>query len=258
MIFGAVKLPPKIVTFTVAMNDVNLRAVYNSWGFSAPAAEDTVLFVINPGVIIGASSTAAWAMQPGGWPEMTGAAGAPTLNMIVQGRIQGAGGQGGGANGNGGQAGGNAFYIDRSINLVTNGAQIWGGGGGGGNSVMISGGQQFNGGGGAGTVPGPAGVPTVGQDQWWTWGQPGTSEAGGAGFRAANNPAINQGNGGNPGLAGQAAYSDNPGYENDYGGGGPGYAVYGWGNCRFGNWDYTKQEFVYTGAHNADIRGSLA
>jgi len=66
-----------------------------------------------------------------------------------------------------------------------------------------------------------------------------------------------QANGGGPGQAGQAAYGQNPGYVTDHGGGGTNYAVYNWNNCRFGNWDYTKQEFVLTNVHGADIRGNI-
>jgi len=255
MMLGKVKPPPKVVTWTGNAFDVNLRATFNSWYGGTINPEDTILFVINPGVYIGASSTGAWALQPGGWGDLPASA---TLTLMIQGRIQGAGGQGGGANSNGGLGGGGAMYIDRGMNIVANGAQIFGGGGGGGNSLMINGGQQFGGGGGAGYTPGPKGVSNVGEDQWWHHPTDGTTEQGGTGFRADNNPAINQGNGGGPGEAGQAAYSANPGYEYDFGGGGAGWAVYGWGNCSFGNWDGTKNEFVYTGAHNADIRGGLA
>jgi len=260
-IMGKIKPPPKVVTFTGNAHDVNLRAVYNSWGYPAPKAEDTILFIINPGVYIGASSTGAWALQLGGWGEMdSGPSPRATLNMIVYGRIQGAGGQGGGYQSGGpGAAGGPAFYVDRSINLVTAGAQIFAGGGGGGATYMPSNTYYFNGGGGCGYNPGPAGVPYFYTgNSFWHAGTDGTTESGGTGFRADNNPAINQGNGGGPGQAGQAAYGNNPGYVTDHGGGGTNYAVYGWGNCRFGYWDSVKQEHVYTGVHGADIRGSLA
>jgi hypothetical protein len=259
-IMGKIKPPPKVVTFTSSTQNINLRAVYNAAGYPAPVAEDTILFIVNPGVYIGATSTGVWALQPGGWPEMdTGpVAVRPTLNMIVYGRIQGHGGQGGGAQGAAGSDGGPAFFLDRYMNLVTAGAQIFAGGGGGGSTYMPSNGYYFNGGGGCGYNPGPAGVPNFYTgNSFWHAGQPGTTEAGGVGFRADNNAAINQGNGGGPGAAGQAAYGNNPGYVVDYGGGGTNYAVYGWGYCRFGYWDSVKQEHVYTGVHGADIRGNI-
>jgi hypothetical protein len=259
-IMGKIKPPPKVVTFASNTHDVVLRTSYNNAGYPAPKAEDTILFIINSGVYIGASSTGAWALQLGGWPEMdVGGVVAPTLNMIVYGRIQGAGGQGGGQQSGGpGATGGPAFYVDRSINLVTAGAQIFAGGGGGGSTVQNFNGAYYNGGGGCGYNPGQPGVKTAADNPpFWTFATAGTTEAGGTGFRASNNPAINQGNGGGPGEAGQAAYGANPGYVVDYGGGGTNYAVYGWGNCRFGYWDSVKQEHVYTGVHGADIRGNL-
>jgi hypothetical protein len=148
--------------------------------------------------------------------------------------------------------------MDRGMNMVTNGAQIFGGGGGGGNSQLINGGTQFNGGGGCGYTPGPAGGPGPPGDGWWIMGQDGTTENGGTGFRTTLDPNCKIGDGGGPGQAGTTAYSNAPGYYYDFAGGPAGWAVYGWGNCSFGNWDGTRNEFVYTGAHNADIRGGLA
>jgi len=98
MMLGKVKPPPKVVTWTGNAFDVNLRATFNAWYGATINPEDTIVLVINPGVYIGASSTGAWALQPGGWGDLPASA---TLTLIIQGRIQGAGGQGGGANSNG-------------------------------------------------------------------------------------------------------------------------------------------------------------
>lgn len=246
---------PKTITFAANTLDVNLRAYYNAYIGTALEADDTILFIVNPGVYIGASSTAGWALQPGDWSDLPGTA---SLNLIVYGRIQGAGGQGGGTNGNGGQPGGSALYMDRSINMVTNGAQIFGGGGGGGNSQLVAGGTQFNGGGGSGYVPGPAGGPGPPGDGWWIMGTDGTTESGGTGFRTVLDPNCKMGDGGGPGESGTTAFSNAPPYYYDFAGGGPGNAVYGWGNILFGDWDGANNKFIYTGAHNADIRGPIA
>jgi len=253
---GTVKPAPKVVTWTGNAFDINLRATYNAWGYTL-VPFDTVLFVINPGVYIGASSTGAWACQLGGWGDMPVGA---TLNMIIYGRIQGAGGKGGGFQGDG-EGGGPCMYVDRQINLVTNGAQIFAGGGGGGRAIWAYNGQLSEaGGGGCGYNPGLAGdqYPYSPSEPWWHPALDGTTESGGTGFRADNNGAIGGGDGGGPGAPGGSAFGDNAGYEYYFPGGPTNWAVYGWGNCTFGNWDFTKQEFVYTGAHNADIRGNLA
>jgi hypothetical protein len=258
---GKIKPPTKVVTFSASTQDTVLRATYNLY-HPAPKAEDTVLFIVNSGVYMGASSTGNWAVDVGSWPEMDAGAVAtrPTLNMIVYGRIQGAGGQGGGSQSGGpGAAGGGAFTTSRSINLITAGAQIWAGGGGGGAFRDNSSGYYFNGGGGCGYSAGAAGVPTFYTgNSWWHGALDGTTEGGGTGFRADNAAAIQGGDGGGPGAAGEAGDGQNPGYVTNHGGGAFGYAVSGWGNCRFGTWNSTKQEFVYTGVHGADIRGSLA
>jgi hypothetical protein len=259
---GNVKNPTRIIE--VVGNDINLRDYYNA-RYPAPVANDVIFFVINPGVIIGASSISTWALQKGSWPEVTGAPGAPTMTLQVRGRIQGCGGKGGGYQKlDGGSPGGNALYVDSSFDLDTTSAQIWSGGGGGGNASWVAFGTLSEpGGGGAGSVPGHAGdQPTQAeidaQAPWWRLAKDGTTEAGGIGFRADNNPAIGGGNGGNPGEVGGTAFGDNAGYEYYWPGGAPGYAINAIGNCRFGNWDAAKQEFVYTGAHGADIRGYIA
>ena len=253
---GKTKPPPKVVTWTGNAFDVNLRAMFNAWYPGGMVPGDTILSdhqsrrlhwrVIDRSLGIAAGRLAG-DCQP-----------AATLTLMIQGRIQGAGGQGGGTNSNGGLGGGGAIYMDRGMNMVTNGAQIFGGGGGGGNSQLIQGGTQFNGGGGCGYNPGPAGGPGPPGDGWWIMGQDGTTENGGTGFRTVLDPNCKIGDGGGPGQPGTTAYSNAPGYYYDFAGGPAGWAVYGWGNCSFGNWDGTKKEFVYTGAHNADIRGGLA
>jgi hypothetical protein len=250
-------IPPKEVTISANTYDVNLRALYNAAGFPAPYLGDTVVFYINSFVIVGASSTGAWALQLGSWPEMDLSPGTPiqpTLNLVMRtgARIQGAGGQGGGSGGGTGAGGGSAFYAARKINMVTGGARLWGGAGGGGGSDFSGGATFFNGGGGAGTVPGqPGALYNPGGAIVYTNAQPGTADAGGAGL---SGPGGTTGDGGGPGVGGGSGATS--GFTN-YGGGGPGYSVYGWGNCTFGTWDDTLKKFTATGTHGADIRGPI-
>jgi Phage tail fibre adhesin Gp38 len=184
------------VIFDVSRNDVNLQTVHD--GIFAPAVSgDTVNCYINTGVIIGSSSTASPAFTVGTF------AGGVTVNIIINGRIQGHGGNGGtfvsGAPTNG-LAGGTAMYTRRAVN-VTNNSQIWGGGGGGGSARGSGGGGTFlnGGGGGCGTDFGLGGLATgfVSGTAYFNNGNPGTSEGGGT---APFSPA--GGNGGGPGLAG--------------------------------------------------------
>jgi len=253
------RIPPKIVTIGAGTRyDTNLRAVYNAAGHPAPALGDTIAIYIEPGAKLAASSTGAWALQLGSWPEIgVGGAVAPTLNVMVKAgvRIQGAGGQGGGPEQSGpGGAGGGAFYVGRSVNLVTTGSQIFGGGGGGG-GANNPGYVWCGGGGGCGNVGGPAGTGAgLGGGTAQTAGSADAAGTGWVNFGGGSRC----GNGGTYGAAGQAANGDWSGGFVAFGGGAAGYSVYGWGNCTFGTWDYTLLKFTATGVHGADIRGSIA
>jgi Concanavalin A-like lectin/glucanases superfamily len=201
--YGA-DIDPTLHTIVLDSNesDINLRTRHDEL-YAAPVSGDTVTLIIASGAIIGSSSTTTPALDIGAWPAGV------TVNVHVNGRIQGAGGVGGGiivgptyiAAGNGGLA----LLTGRAINLILNtgAGQIWGGGGGGGSG----GGPGMGGGGGAGYVPGLGGVDFAsGSDK----AQPGTTEAGGAGTHAG---AANGGVGGGPGLAGGTA-TGNVGVDN--------------------------------------------
>jgi hypothetical protein len=170
------------------------------------------------------------------------------INLIVKGRIQGAGGKGGkGANavtdthGQPGLVGGDALYTRYPINLILDDgvARVWSGGGGGGGSGCRNPNDHGGGGGGggAGQVPGIGGA--LGSSQAEA-GDPGTLDAGGRGGRAYTSdnffalPGYSNnrrgGTGGAPGQAGATGQfnSDlNPGS-----GGAAGKAIDGVSFCK--------------------------
>jgi hypothetical protein len=185
--------------------NLNARDLFDSL-YPSPDASTVVDIIIESGVVVGSTSTALNAFEVGSWP--TGA----TVNLTVNGRIQGKGGQGGdGSSTSGslraGKPGGVALYTRFPINLSGVG-EIYGGGGGGG-----GGGPDFNaggrGGGGAGTDGGLAGGGrgTVNN---------GTADAGGAGGGGTGGSG-NGGNGGGPGANGTGG-SSSSGYSGGTGG----------------------------------------
>jgi hypothetical protein len=176
--------------------------------FRHPADSYPAIFHVHAGVIVGASDTEHAALETGAFPD------GATLAIVNEGRIQGAGGEGGfggscGVGSTSGLPGGPALALAMDVTLE-NRVEIWGGGGGGG-----GGGDSCDegtcwptggGGGGAGTEAGlgggyhpadPAcgvrGGPSVGD------GLPGTSETGGG-------PNYAGGRGGDPGRPGSAGY----------------------------------------------------
>jgi len=176
-----------------------------------------VTLTIQPGVVVGSSSTGTYALSV---PNAFNASDTVAIvnNGVVQGRAGngGAGGsnprvgdQGGGPGGGGG-TGGNAVYVNFATTLTNNGTLAGGGGGGGGGGAGVW--QQINpksppnyayaggggGGGGAGNTAGsgggggnPGGGPGGG-------GNSSSGGGGGAGFLI--NPG--QGRGGNGGAGG--------------------------------------------------------
>lgn len=183
-----------VVIFDVNRNNVNLRDVHDDI-YAEAQSGDTVNCYINTGILIGSDSVDNPAFEVGTFN------GGVTVNLFVNGRIQGKGGAGSGANNKTplepGEGGGTALYTRQAINLEN--TEIWGGGGGGGGAVGIAGFNSYRngGGGGAGTQPGAGGVPTSAASLKRP-GDPGTSEAGGA-----QSFSPTGGNGGGPGLAGQ-------------------------------------------------------
>jgi len=169
--------------------------------FGAPTDQDVIdgvylTVTVNEGVIVGSSTTSGIAFRVDSTPWPTGF---PIL-IVINGRIEGAGGRGGdsasNSNGNGsaGFPGGTALYTRKAISLTTTNGELWGGGGGGGGSSAQPGGppNTGGGGGGAGQSPGAGGAALLAGG---TPGNPGTTEAGGA-------PGGFGGIGGGPGLSG--------------------------------------------------------
>lgn len=178
------------------INNVDLREMHDSL-YAAPESGDTVNVIIQAGVIVGSTSVSEPALDAGTWPAGV------TINVELDGRIQGKGGNGGnGGASQAGQAGGTALFTRQAINLTWTDGEIWGGGGGGGGSPPLEVGEGsenddgYGGGGGAGQLPGSGGA---GLNEGGP-GSAGTTEAGGAG-----GAIIVTGAGGGPGLAGSNA-----------------------------------------------------
>lgn len=202
---------PDIHSIVIDANllNVNLRTMHDTL-YGAPVSGNTVTCTINAGVTVGSTSASSPAFDIGTWPAGV------TINLIVNGRIQGKGGAGGNGaaltagQGGAGGTGGTALKTRQAIILTLNN-QIWsGGGGGGGNggNGSVVGGQTFfgvaGGGGGAGTNGGGGGAHSIGSGgSNATSGNPGTATAGGAGGNALG--AVGPGGaGGGPGLNGAA------------------------------------------------------
>lgn len=186
-----------VILIDANTQNVNLRDMHDSL-YAEATSGVTVFCTVLAGVLVGSSSTANPAFDVGTW-----AAGV-TVDITVQGTIEGAGGNGAAGTtttGNAGSVGGPALYTRRAITLRDASGAIWGGGGGGGAG---GGGHGTGGGGGgaAGQLPGNGGSPG---------GSPGTTTAGGAfgnpvgGFTGGNGRG---GNGGGPGLSGSSGTGD--------------------------------------------------
>jgi len=230
--FGAVVDPLlDTVIFDVNANNVNLETVHDSL-YAVAVSGDVVRAFVNAGVIIGSTSTSAAAFEVGNFVAGV------TVQLFVNGRIQGCGGVGGvggdansdvpsAGNGTAGGAGGTALYTRRAILLTSTSGQIWGGGGGGGGDggtatagILAEAGD--GGSGGAGTNAGAGGAGGVASG---TIGPPtllqGTAGAGGS---AANGGHSFGGAGGNPGANGGAGSAGSAGGD-VFGSGGAGGAA---------------------------------
>ena len=129
-----------------------------------------VTLTINPGVVVGSSSTGTYALNV---PNAFNAG--DTVTIVNNGTVIGRGGNGGSGGsgftnpGGGGGNGGNAVYVNRALILTNNGTLAGGGGGGGGGgaqnnssftpkgSPSPSGSGGGGGGGGAGNTAGSGG-----------------------------------------------------------------------------------------------------
>lgn len=211
--FNPDDLADRVIIVDSNFNTFNLRNAHDSIFPEVTDADVTagvnLTCVVEADVIVGSSSTSGPAFVVGDWPE-----GFP-ITLRVVGRIRGHGGKGGKAGaipipGLPGSAGGTALYTRFPIELDVDDGEIWGGGGGGAGSPF-----GFAGGGGAGQLPGEGGDP-FNESTPTGAGEPGTTEAGGAG---AGSSGIGGGMGGGPGLAGANVSSTS--------GGNPGAAIDG-------------------------------
>lgn len=200
----------RVIVIDGNTTDINLEDLHNTL---YPVATDqdvidgvNLICYIETGVSVGASIASAGsanvagpAFTIGDWPV-----GFP-ITLVVNGRIQGAGGRGG-SNAlvivaASGQKGGSALYTRFPINLEVGAGEIWGGGGGGGAGEVT--GNPGNdpssgGGGGAGFNPGTGGIHSTFNSVPGDDGDPGTITTGGAGGNITNKG----GAGGGPGIAG--------------------------------------------------------
>lgn len=181
-------------------NDFNIRTEHDAL-FQVPVSGDVVRVIISSGVVVGASSTSATALQTGSFPA--------GVEIIVQnlGRIAGHGGNGGAPGITGlfedgfpGLAGGLALSVAVPVKIYNVvGTIAGGGGGGGGGSAGASSGEGGGGGGGAGRNVG-TGYTFLGAPA-----SDGTLLAGGAGGDTTTGG--DGGAGGGPGQAGSSGTS---------------------------------------------------
>lgn len=184
---------PVTLSITASGRNVNLRTLADAAGYNgtSPAA---VTVTVVAGVIIGSTSTTAYALDTGTWPTGT------TLQLIIGSGayVVGKGGDGGG-NGGGldlggapGSPGGPALCLRIPTTISNTGIIAGGGGGGGGANDGIGGVDSPFGGGGAGDLPGNAGK---------AWA--GTLTTGGIAHRDASGGDGTPGNGGALGSDGK-------------------------------------------------------
>jgi hypothetical protein len=194
---------PDVHTLIIDSNgsNINLRTLHDSV-YGTPLSGQTINITLATGIVVGSSSTTLPAIDTGTWP------GGVTVRFTVNGRIQGAGGNGGfgrslvfaAGTGTAGNNGGIALQVSNAITLIDAAGAIWGGGGGGGGSTSPSGGSGC-GGGGSGTIGGTHG----GGDALTAHGSDGTATTGGGGGAPAS--GYTGGSGGNPGSNGNASFT---------------------------------------------------
>lgn len=137
----------------------NWRASYDQL-YPPPTPQDDIICIVSGGVIVGSREVSIPSFTVGNWP--TGV----KLDLRIQGRIQGKGGNGGNLYaGEGGglqigraENGGTSIYTRTPVR-ITQSNQIWGGGGGGATRVTGGGSNYYfyGGGGGQGYVGGAGG-----------------------------------------------------------------------------------------------------
>lgn len=184
-------LSTRSIIVDASIKNVNLRSAHDAL-YGEPLSGDTIICRILSGVVVGSVSTSLPAFNVGSWPAGV------TVRLIVEGTIQGRGGDGGtGAYpfnfATSGSPGGPALYTRFAIELqLPSSGKIWSGGGGAGGGDKINNSSYgAAGGGGAGTDPG------LGNNG----SQPGTPTTGGAPAAAGPGGGLG-GVGGGPGLPG--------------------------------------------------------
>jgi hypothetical protein len=211
-------MQPTSVTILISTNNLNLWSYLVANGFATAGTPGFWVVTIDSRAVFGSSSAATPAFDTGVFPAGS------TLQIINNGRIEGAGGAGGigatvtstcavtSASSPGG-GGGPALQARLALTMTNNGGVWGGGGGGGGGMAKVYTGRQAaigggGGGGGAGVVGGAIGAGGTGTASGANGGV-GTATAGGAGGAGGNFPGLafggTGGNGGGPGLAGNAA-----------------------------------------------------
>jgi hypothetical protein len=227
--YGAVN--KAIYTLTIAADTQNYD-VYANRGPSYVAGDSDITVQINPGVTVGSTTTAAYALLvPSAFNP------ADTITIVNNGAIRGAGGTGGNGGsttgattpGTPGLSGGNAIYVNRPTTITNNNTVAGGGGGGGGGGARLVSiptpkgpsnrrGGGGGGGGGAGAFVGAGGALGTTPASPGAVGSPGAATTGGAGGAGgAVSPAVGTGGaggtGGGAGAAGVAsvAPADSPG-----------------------------------------------
>lgn len=202
VLFAASNDDPNFHPLVIDSNttNVNLRTIHDAV-YGPPTVDTVVECRILAGVDVTSASQSLPALDIGSWPVGV------EITLIVGGRIEGAGGNGGVAHLPGinsgptaGQDGGTAIYTRQAINLeLPSGGRVHAGGGGGGGGGSF-GGNGGGGGGGAGIIGGLGGHGNFGATA------PGTDTVAGVGGPPGPN-GYSGGNGGGPGLAGQAGGS---------------------------------------------------
>lgn len=207
--------------------DFNLRDAYDSI-YPAPDSNTVVTCRIENGIKVGATNASGPSFDVGSWPAGV------TITVVINGRIQGAGGAGGDGgdanaigdnliaqNGAAGQNGGTALFTRFPITVENNGS-IWGGGGGGGgggsaiyNNKPTGGAisSPFGGGGGGGGRgytggPGGAGGSAVNEfPEDGLAGSAGNPDSSGSGGPGGSDPDVGHGGtgGGGGSIAGNGA-----------------------------------------------------
>lgn len=187
-------VPPLQVSIASSVNNLNLWNYLVGSGYAISGQPGKWIVTINSGVVIGSVSTGAYAFETGVFPSGS------TVQIINNGIITGAGGQGGSAGGcsvtrYNAIAGGPGLLIQNPVSFANNGS-IWGGGGGGGGGHQTRGPERRGGGGGGG-----AGNVSGGGGDGFIYGSAGSLTAGGAGGPGTSQPFVAGGTGGGAGGA---------------------------------------------------------